>query len=145
MFLPFVVVAHALRVAHQLDVVDRHRLLVGEPARGLRRVDAPAGPLTVVCHEQQRGLGHRGARLDETLDTATRPDELRKMLETGTIRLPIGRATRLPAPAEPGHRALLTFVPGKSTCRPHVVGYLSALIGSPSDKMAWTTVTVSFS
>jgi len=56
-----------------------------------------------VCHEQHRGLGHGRARLDECLDAAPGADELRKVLEIGTVDRPTRHPLRRDPPTKPGH------------------------------------------
>src|SRR3954465_7732453 len=69
-------VAHALGVSGDLGVVDRDRQIAGQLARGLRPVDAPAGPLPVGGDQKDRRLRDGGARLDVPLDAAAGGHEL---------------------------------------------------------------------
>jgi hypothetical protein len=79
LLVPGVVVPHPLGISHDRCVVTRNLQMFGERVRPLRRRHHPARPLTVVRDEQQRGLGHRGLRLDERLHAAPSLSELGEM------------------------------------------------------------------
>ena len=66
--LPRVVVAHPLRVADDLYVVDRHPQRPGELLGGRGAADPTPGPLTVLRDQHDRGVGDRRLRLYEGLD-----------------------------------------------------------------------------
>src|ERR1700758_4538675 len=63
----FVVVAHPLRIAHPLHVVDRDLQLLAEPARPRRAADPTPGPFTITGHQDHGDLGHAGLGFDERL------------------------------------------------------------------------------
>ena len=90
-----VVVAHALRVADELDVVDRDLELAGELARAVRTADPAPGPLAVLGDEQHRRVRHGGARLHERLHPVVRGGPLAQV----RLVLADGRAQRAGTPS----------------------------------------------
>src|SRR5690349_17492433 len=63
-----VVVAHALRVADLLYVVDGDLESVGQPTRACVATRAPPRPFAIAGHQDHRDVGDGGLRLDERLD-----------------------------------------------------------------------------
>ena len=101
LLLPPVVLAHPRRDPDERGVIARHAVAVGELVCPVHRWHPAAGPLSVVRDEQQRHVRDRGARLDETLDSTPRPDELEQVFLVGIVGRAAAAATadRSAAPA----------------------------------------------
>src|SRR3954465_5764715 len=78
-----VVVAHALRVADLLHVVDRDLQAVAQPPCTGVAARAPARPFAVTRNQHDSEFGDGGLRLDERLDTVVLGDPLPHVFQVG--------------------------------------------------------------